>query len=344
MSTFIEKIKTMKKTILLLFTLSSFNFLFSQVRIDGSFSFQTDPAKKYSLYIPSGYDENNPHKLMIGFHPFNTSRWDAESWCDTLIAFAETNNLILACPDGGPDGKVDDPIDTAFTTVLIDSVFHWFNINPEKVYGMGFSWGGRTTYTYGLNHIEKFRGFIPIGAAVNGTSEVNGVIQNAEGKPYYLVHGSNDSPNERFTPLINALEDNNALVNSLLMVGVGHTIDFPNRNEILTTAYIWVDSVNCAMSTSIEIIEENSFDLKLYPNPITKNQNLILFCNEKIVGSVTVNLVGVDGKIVETISFQNLEKGENKLPFSIESLPIGMHFLQLNLDAQRLKSLSFMVH
>jgi poly(3-hydroxybutyrate) depolymerase len=98
-------------TLLLLCTVTC--FCSAQQRIDGSFAFQTDPSKNYSLYIPSGYDSSTPHRLMIGFHPFNTNRWDAEAWCDTLTAFAEFNNLILACPDGGADGSIDDPIDTA---------------------------------------------------------------------------------------------------------------------------------------------------------------------------------------------------------------------------------------
>jgi len=334
----------MKKTILFVLLFCFANLIQSQTRIDGSFSFQTDPAKKYSLYIPSGYDENVPNRLMIGFHPFNTSRWDAESWCDTLIVFAETNNLILACPDGGIDGAVDDAIDTAFTTVLIDSVYHWYNINPDKVYGMGFSVGGRATYTYGLNHIEEFRGFIPIGAAVNGTSEVNSIIQNAEGKPYYLVHGANDSPNTRFTPIKNALEDNEALVNSILMPGVGHTIDFPNRNEILTTAFEWVDSVNCAIVTSIDFEIIQTLDLKLFPNPISENQSFSLFSNESIQNDIVLKVNGIDGKAISTSFLNSIEKGNNKLPISTANLEEGVYYLQLYQNGELVKSFPFVVN
>ncbi len=334
----------MKNLLPLLLLICCSYFVQSQTRIDGAFSFQTDPAKKYSLYIPSGYDENVPHRLMIGFHPFNTSRWDAESWCDTLIVFAETNNLILACPDGGIDGAVDDPIDTAFTSVLIDSVYGWYNINSEKVYAMGFSVGGKTTYTYGLNHIWEFRGFIPIGAAVNGTSEVNAVIQNAEGKPFYLVHGANDAPSTRFTPIKTALENNNALVNSILMTGVGHTIDFPNRNQILTTAFEWVDSVNCSLITSIDIKIAESFKLTLFPNPISKNQTLTLFSNDKISNSLVLKVSGTDGKTVATSFINSIEMGNNVLPITINNLEKGIYILQLIQDSRLIKSLPFVVN
>ncbi len=334
----------MKYFLPIIFLIFCSNFIESQTRIDGAFSFQTDPAKKYSLYIPSDYNENVPHRLMIGFHPFNTSRWDAESWCDTLIVFAETNNLILACPDGGIDGAVDDPIDTAFTSVLIDSLYNWYNINSEKVYAMGFSVGGKTTYTYGLNHIWEFRGFIPIGAAVNGTSEVNSVIQNADGKPYYLVHGANDSPGTRFTPIKDALMNNNACVASILMSGVGHTIDFPNRNEILTTAFEWVDSVNCAQTTAIDLKVVESLELKLFPNPLSNNQTLFLFSNEKLNNSLDLKIIAADGKVVSSNTIYSIEKGNNELPFSTKNLKSGIHVLQLIRGSTLVRSLPFVVH
>lgn len=217
----------------------------SQTRIDGNFSFQTNPAKGYSIYVPSGYNANTANTLMVGMHPLNTARWDAISWCDTLIDFAEMNGLLLVCPDGGANGSVVDPIDTAFTTALLDSMYNWYNIDQDRIYIMGFSFGGRGTYTYGLSNPNVFSGFLPIGAAITNTNEVNVNLQaNSSCKPFYLVHGGNDSPNTRFYPIRTALMNNGAIVNSLLMPGVGHTIDFPNRNQILSTAFQWIDSVN----------------------------------------------------------------------------------------------------
>ncbi len=255
----------------------------AQERIDGSFPFQTDPAKKYSLYVPSNYEEGVPHRLMVGFHPFNTSRWDAASWCDTLIVFAETNGLLMACPDGGVDGRVDDPIDLDFTTALLDSMAAWYDVDEAKVYAMGFSWGGRATYRYGLANTDVFGGYIPIGAAINGTNEVNDVIENATDEPFYIVHGANDAPNTRYFPILNALIANDAIVESILMGGVGHTIDFPNRNEILGTAFQWVDSVNCALDpASLDLSDELTAELLsaepigVEPHPASPGQSVQL--------------------------------------------------------------------
>lgn len=247
----------------LLFLLISATLVYSQESVDGNFAFDTDPAKKYSLYIPSSYDENTPNDLMLGLHPLNVNRWDGESWRDTLIAFAETNNLLLVCPDGGLDGQIDSPIDTAFTTTLLDSVSQWYNINQEEKYIMGFSWGGKTTYTYGLRRTNNFKGYLVIGAAIT-ISEVNGIVENATNENFFLVHGSNDNPNTRFTPLRNALLENDACVGSTLMNGIGHTIDFPNRNSILTQAFTFLKGNVCEV---LNTQNEDFQNIEIFPNP-----------------------------------------------------------------------------
>lgn len=273
---------------------------YAQQRIDGNFSFQTDPSKKYSLYIPSTYNVNAPNKLMLGLHPLNTNRWNAKSWCDTLVQFAEQNKLILVCPDGGIDGRIDDAIDTAFTSALLDSVEVWYKIDTSKVYAMGFSWGGRTTYTYGLNHHRRIKGFIPIGAAINGAGSLSSIIQNAKGKPWYVLHGANDSPAIRYTPLINALQQNGAILNQKLMPGVGHTIDFPNRNNILTEAYKWVDSVNCAnIKNSTGLYQlPNRRQINVFPNPIKSSEQLVIDFGESVGSNLEIEVLDVLGKKV----------------------------------------------
>lgn len=228
-----------------------FSFLsVGQEQINGSFPFLTDPSKDYSIYLPSGYVVGKEIAAFVALHPWNTQNWDGRRWCEEISDFAEHNNVILICPDGGADGQIDDPIDTAFTTVMIDSAMTWYTIAPDSLYAMGFSWGGKTTYTYGLNHVEKFAGFMPIGAAIS-VDEINGISDRAFEKPFYLIHGANDSPNTRYYPLIDRLENEGAIVESILMPGIGHTIWFPNQVEILTEGFNWLKE-NTATVVSVE--------------------------------------------------------------------------------------------
>jgi len=311
------------------FLLLIFSVLFlqlnAQTRIDATIDFQTDPAKQYSIYVPSSYDENTPNKMMLGLHPLNTNRWNSVSWCDTLIAFAETNDLLLICPDGGADGAVDDPIDVDFTTFILDSMLLWYNVDETKIFAMGFSWGGRTTYTYGLNNVDRFAGFMPIGAAINGLDETNDVLENAVDKPFYIVHGSNDSPNNRFTPIRDALIDEGACVETNLLSGVGHTIDFENRNAILTDAFVWLDTVSCGVVNGVNEIAMAA-TTTIFPNPVAVGEMVKLEIENDVIPT-KIQLFDVTGKIVLSVENTNL--------LATDGLNKGIYLINIETDLGR---------
>lgn len=311
------------KTIVSLYLLFFSSFIFSQQAIDSSFDFESDPEKKYSLYIPSSYVEDEPNALMVALHPWNTSRWDAISWRDTLIQFAEMNELILLCPDGGVDGQIDDDIDTAFTSFLLDSIGHWYNIESSSIYLMGFSWGGLTSYTYGLRNADKFAGFMPIGAAIDGAAVIQDIQTAAFNQNFYLVHGNLDSPNSRFHPIVELLEENNACIETNLLDGVGHTIDFPDRNAILTDAYQWLAGNECLNSSTKNSIKD---EVSIYPNPVLRGSEINIDSNFKIEALQIKNQLG--NKV-----FSSNSKSANGIDrIHTESIPAGIYYLELSAD------------
>ncbi len=325
----------MKNIFILLAFLLAFNQLVAQISIDSSYSFQSNPAKKYSIYVPSSYINSIPNKMMLGMHPFNTSRWDAIAWRDTLINFAESNGLILLCPDGGTNGRVDDAIDFAFSTSLLDSIKNWYNIDQSFIYAMGFSVGGKATYTYGLNNDSVFGGFIPIGAAVNRTQEVNVALQlKSQGKPFYIIHGSFDSPSIRFIPVRDSLISKGAIVNSKLMSGVGHTIDFPNRNAILSEAFQWIDSVNTGIVLSLSDLKNYSDDLSIYPNPINGTESLNIDINLNFPEqNADLSIYSITGKKVFSQKLM-VRTGKNELG-NLSSLSKGTYIVSILLNKEK---------
>lgn len=287
--------------LLIIISLSAISFTsLAQEQINGSFPFQTDPSKDYSIFIPSAYEEGKDISAFLALHPWNTQNWDGRRWCEEIADFAEANSVILICPDGGADGQIDDPIDTAFTTVMIDSAMTWYSIAPDSLYAMGFSWGGKTTYTYGLNHVNKFAGFMPIGAATS-VNDLDGIADQSFEKPYYIIHGGNDNPNVRFYPMIERLENEGALIESNLLPGVGHTIWFPNQVEILTDGYIW--------------LKENSASIVDVENQALENEQTILLKENYTPGmslvfsdnlSGPVNIYTLDGTFIASGSSQEM--------------------------------------
>jgi predicted esterase len=292
--------KTIISLIFTFFALSSF----AQKTVDTTFAFQSDPAKKLSLYIPSSYVPGTNNALMVGLHPFNVRRWNAKSWRDTLISFAESNQLILLCPDGGRDGQIDDQIDTAFASAMIDSAKKWYSIDNKRVYCMGFSWGGKTTYTYGLSNPDVFCGYLPYGAVVN-TREVSPIAQNINNKPIYILHGQNDLPNTSYTPLKTLMENNGGLVRGKLLPRVGHTVDFQNRNSEFTIGYKYLDSV-CNKPISTPLIEsfQSNNEFHIYPNPAKRNEMVSLELNKPEDFEI-LQVFDMNGKLVETQAIFN---------------------------------------
>lgn len=271
----------------------------AQMSIDGTMPFMGDPAKKYSLYIPSSYDGTTPYKMFTCLHPFNTSRWDAQSWRDTLINFAETNQLILTCPDGGVDGDISDPIDTAFITTLIDSVRTWYLTIANRNFLMGFSMGGHTTYMYGLNNPDKFKGLLAIGAVNTYFTEYDSYKSGAWEVPVYLIHGQLDNPNVRYYPALDTLDNEQACVESNFLIGVGHTMDFSNRDEYLKDAFIWLDTTLCEGSSVSGIFspKQNVINIELFPQPTSSGKTLNLAGLPYGAQLESVRILGLDGSI-----------------------------------------------
>ncbi len=257
-------------------------FLYSQKKVDGQFDFQSEKGKKYSLYIPSKFQKGD--NAVLALHPLNTSRWNSKSWRDTLIQFAEDNHSLLICPDGGVDGRIDDDIDTAFTSTLIDSVQTWYGFNKSNLVALGFSWGGRTVYSYGLLHRELFKGLIPIGAAIEGL-DLNPLTVNAKGLNIYIIHGSADAIATRYTPAIESLNNKEACLMDTIMNGVGHTIDFPKRNKIISDAYQFIIQNNC-VTTSTENIVISQVELFI------DNNNSIHFTSDNLAEFQITNFSG----------------------------------------------------
>ncbi len=323
----------MKYIIIIGFLFCSFTSI-GQQKIDNSFGFpnSTSLPKSYSLYIPSSYDAANPNGLLIGFHPFNTANWNSKTWRDTLINLAESRDLIVACPDGGPDGRVDDQLDYDFTTALLDSMNNWYNIDADRIFAIGFSVGGKATYEYGLENASVFRGFIPVGAAITGTSSFQDNLASAQCKAFYLVHGENDSPGTRYTPAKDSLISNKAEVDFIFMAGIGHTWNFPSRELILRTAFDFIDTVVCKNPipppTSVAEIDLSD-KVRLFPTLLNQGESLNLNAQLPSGSVLNVTMFDANGKkqYATAISIDNARSTHT---LHLGGLDKGIYIVQLS--------------
>lgn len=307
--------------------------LLAQTRIDSTMAIKGNTTAKYSLFIPSNYDPFGPRATILAMHPFNPEKWDAAAWCDELMIFAEENKVVLVCPDGGEDGRIDDPADTAFASILLDSVQQWYLIDPDRIFLMGFSWGGKATYTYGLAHSSRISGCIPIGAALSGTEDLKGLFQYAKNKPFFIIHGERDSPEIRFQPVRDSLVVAGAFVKSRLIRNSGHTIRFEHKDKLFGRAFRWVDSVASFAADSANLArmyEQEGMQNKV---PEELRSGRTIHCKYQVAepGTLRLKVSDLSGK-----TFVNSEelysKGNHVIKIKTKDLPWGVYQLEIKTD------------
>lgn len=107
--------------------------------------------RSYMLHVPSSYTGSEPMPLVIGFHPYGSSGEGFESL--TLFSRkSDEEGFIIVYPDatGTPSewnvgiGLSPETLsvdDVGFVSALIDRLLAECNIDPDRVYTVGFSNG-----------------------------------------------------------------------------------------------------------------------------------------------------------------------------------------------------------
>ena len=169
-------------------------------------------------------------------------------------------------------------------------------------------------------------------------------LANSENKPFYIMHGDQDNIANiqvGFFPIRDALIDAGAVVNSLILEGVGHTINFPDRDQILTDAFLWVDSTSTAL-TSVGVeddelppVDQPGLLRANYPNPF-QHSTIITYAVRR-PGRVQIRVYNVLGQLMRTMIDERKTSGEYILEWDGtdsqgKALPGGTYFYTLTVD------------
>jgi predicted esterase len=226
----------------------------------------------FSLYFPQTYRSGDRLPLVVSFHPYSSFRWNGQSWRDSLISFAEANGVILLCPDGGANGRTDDPEDFDFTINLISRLLYDQRIDPYRIYTLGYSWGAKAALKFSTEHANLIRGMLLMGVSSDqAISEFGHQIADLRNMRCYMVHGSLDAPRVRFHPLRNALMSAGVCLNVRLLENVGHSFNFQERDRVLEEAFQWLEEGQCYSlpphTPAVQRQQAKYSNLTVYPNP-----------------------------------------------------------------------------
>ncbi len=217
----------------------------AQTKRSGSIRYYHQQNKGYALYFPSGYRRGKIYSVVVAFHPLNSHRWHAVSWRDQLIDFAERNQVILICPDGGLDGKTDDKIDLHFSRYLLQQAIKSYSLRVDNVYTMGYSWGARAALKMALTYGEIINGCLLVGINASSVSIPESLLIQARGLACYFIHGEQDHVQSNLLPLAYTLDNYGACTARAVVKKTGHTFFFSNRKAYLDKGLYWLSRQSC---------------------------------------------------------------------------------------------------
>lgn len=134
---------------------------------------------------PRAFEAARPYPLVLALHGAGAS---SQGFLPFGRALAERGFLVCLLegqyPAGGADpgavhflnrpGGVRAPVEESlrlaedYVLAAVDAVRARYAVPPGKVFLTGFSQGAMLTYSVGLRHADRFRGFVPIGGTVVG--------------------------------------------------------------------------------------------------------------------------------------------------------------------------------
>ena len=108
--------------------------------------------EKFLLFVPTiPFDQRAP--LLVVCHRFGVSHWDAY-FNTTFFDEARTRGWFVIAPLGASQKSFSSLEGQINTQAALDWVTARFNIDTNRIYGVGFSMGGGSVSSYAARHID----------------------------------------------------------------------------------------------------------------------------------------------------------------------------------------------
>ncbi|HYG04070.1 MAG TPA: hypothetical protein VD927_16605 [Chryseosolibacter sp.] len=140
-----------------------------------------DATQTYSLYLPTGFQPSESHKVMLFCDPAARARMPLKNYS----GIADQFNLIIACSYNSRNGAFE-PAVKAVNSMLSD-IRQRYAVDTAGVYLAGFSGGARLATLLAMEN-EIFAGVIACGASFPSHKK----IMSERRIPYVLVIGDTD--------------------------------------------------------------------------------------------------------------------------------------------------------
>ncbi|MET8144538.1 lectin [Sphaerisporangium sp. NPDC005288] len=151
--------------------------------------------RSFILRIPDNYNNNNPYRLVFGFHWNGGTANDVDSggtsgypWSYYGTRALSNNTAIFVAPQGINNGWANSGgEDTTFVDDMIRRIESDLCVDTSQRFAMGFSYGGGMSYSLACNRATVFRA-----VAVYSGGQLSGCSGGTEPIAYIGLHGLRD--------------------------------------------------------------------------------------------------------------------------------------------------------
>jgi poly(3-hydroxybutyrate) depolymerase len=139
--------------------------------------------REYILKLPDGYDASNPYKLIFGLHWLGGQASDVTQGSIGLGDYYGLDSLaqgsaIFVAPNGIDNGWANSGgRDIDFMNALLDLFESELCIDLDRIFSVGFSYGGMMSFAIACDLADRFRAIAPLSGALysgcgNGTDSI----------------------------------------------------------------------------------------------------------------------------------------------------------------------------
>lgn len=167
---------------ILLFTGIIFLTINTYSQTTGDFSSQVSwsnndgtQTRTLQVYVPSNYNASNEYALIIGFHGLGSSPTSYMYSNNSLRDMATDpyfGNLIVVTTSEGPNQVWLWTEDYGIIKAIKDEISANYNIDQDRVFAQGFSYGGKASYVHGLAEANEIKGIFCFSPAFYGEEDI----------------------------------------------------------------------------------------------------------------------------------------------------------------------------